>query len=74
MEAHTQTTQGLLTKGMKAESVDLDDPQIITNTIWPPDTPKHRRENSAQHEVKHLRLAEDTPTDLSQYGASKREE
>jgi hypothetical protein len=67
-------TQGLLTKGTKAESVDLGNPQIITNTIWPRNTLKHRRENSEQLEVKHVSLAEDTPADLSQYGAFKREE
>jgi hypothetical protein len=59
---------------MKAEPVDSDDPQIFTNTIWPPNTLKHRRENSEQHEVKHVSLAEDTSADLSQYGAFKREE
>jgi hypothetical protein len=74
LEAHTQMTQGLLTKGTKAESVDLGNPQIITNTIWPRNTLKHRRENSEQLEVKHVSLAEDTPADLSQYGAFKREE
>ena len=74
MEAHTQMTRGLLTKGIKAESVDLGDPQIITNTTWPPNILKHRRENSEQHEVKHVSLAEDTPADLSQYGAFKRKE
>jgi hypothetical protein len=67
-------TQGLLTKGTKAESVDLGNSQIITNTIWPRNTLKHRRENSEQLEVKHVSLAEDTPADLSQYGAFKREE
>jgi hypothetical protein len=74
LEAHTQMTQGLLTKGTKAESVDLGNSQIITNTIWPRNTLKHRRENSEQLEVKHVSLAEDTPADLSQYGAFKREE
>ena len=69
MEAHAQMTRGLLTKGTKAESVDLGDPQIITNTIWPPNILKHRHENSEQHEVKHVSLAEDTPADLPQYGA-----
>jgi hypothetical protein len=67
-------TQGLLTKGTKAESVDLGNSQIITNTIWPRNTLKHRRENSEQLEVKHVSLAKDTPADLSQYGAFKREE